>query len=262
VSDNTSFCSDLDLESRFRNLQPEALSDDLIAEWTTPERGLAKPWDLQGAAEKVRVNFESLVKSAALEMGHPDEASAVDFWLDLLRRDSPAYEASAGETPTLESRRRAEIWRAERQSFKASGECDPLAGTEDPLDGETRAYEIGRIRRVCEASADYCLKLASEMRRRRLTETKPTEQPSDEVTGRDAAPDKKAAAKERSERRMAVLNPLMRVLHLNPNKLATKAGCGKGSAYEYCNGKRAWIKDEVRSEIATVLKIKVDELPQ
>lgn len=117
-----------DIEARFRALQSRS-HDSLYAVWlSTGWSETGDQWRLRGADRTVRVNFEWSAERAAVELGHHGGRSAVVFWLDLLKHESPNYKVTG------------------------SGSSD---------NGVTR-NEHGKIKRVCEASADYCLRLETQ----------------------------------------------------------------------------------------------------
>jgi len=119
----TDLASWRDLETRFRALQPQD-REKVFAEWVSiPFHEQGDQWSVRGADERVRTNFKWCAERAAAKLGHPGGSSAVCYWLDLLRRDSPHYRG----------------------------------GMEMVGDGAARSG--GTIDHVCEASADYCLKL-------------------------------------------------------------------------------------------------------
>jgi len=121
-----------DLESRFRALKPPQ-SDGLSAEWiSTTWNDSGEQWYLRGSNDKrLHACFNWTAERAALELGHTGAQSAVFFWLDLLKRDSPNF--------LIDSH-----------------------GVTNLPDGGVRHNKGGTIHRVCEASADYCFKLENE----------------------------------------------------------------------------------------------------
>jgi hypothetical protein len=122
-----------DLETRFRKLHDEQLrsgrKDALYAQWKSTLDD-TKPWYLAGGPKDIHKRFEWFAESAAVRMGHAAGASAVFFWLDLLKGESPNYHPV-------------------NSSHIEKG------------DKETR-WEGGTIECVCEASADYCLKCETQ----------------------------------------------------------------------------------------------------
>jgi hypothetical protein len=66
---------------------------------------------------------------------------------------------------------------------------------------------------------------------------------------------------QRAARRQAVLMPILEGLGWKPGRLATKAGVGKNTVYQFLDGTRASIKNDNRQAIADSLGIKPDELP-
>ena len=121
-----------EIEARFRELQTSG--DRLCANWTSTARNEAgEHWYLSGSKDKrLHKLFRWTAELAALKLGHSDGPSAFFFWLDLLRRDSPNFEMAG------------------------SGATRQAGGPEEH-------HEFGTIRRVCEASADYCLKLENDL---------------------------------------------------------------------------------------------------
>jgi hypothetical protein len=69
------------------------------------------------------------------------------------------------------------------------------------------------------------------------------------------------AMAERAARRQAVVNPILQLKGWKPGRLATKAGVGKNSVYEYLDGTRAKIMDENREAIAQALGLEAEQLP-
>ncbi len=65
---------------------------------------------------------------------------------------------------------------------------------------------------------------------------------------------------ERSERRSAVVIPILTLKRWKPNKWAIKAGVSKNSVYEYLSGKRN-LGSENRQAMAEELGLKPEELP-
>jgi len=65
---------------------------------------------------------------------------------------------------------------------------------------------------------------------------------------------------ERSERRRAVVMPILTAKTWTPNKWVTKAGVSKNSVYEYLGGKRN-LSLENRQALAEELGLKPEELP-
>jgi DNA-binding Xre family transcriptional regulator len=69
------------------------------------------------------------------------------------------------------------------------------------------------------------------------------------------------AIEERAARRQAVVNPILHQKRWKRGRLATAAGVGKNSVYEYLDGTRAKITDENRNAIAQALDLKPKDLP-
>jgi uncharacterized protein YggE len=69
------------------------------------------------------------------------------------------------------------------------------------------------------------------------------------------------AITDRAARRQAVVNPILQEKRWKRGRLATEAGVGKNSVYEYLDGTRAKITDENRKAIAGALGLEPDQLP-
>jgi hypothetical protein len=69
------------------------------------------------------------------------------------------------------------------------------------------------------------------------------------------------AVAERAARRQAVVNLILKRKRWKPGRLATKAGVGKNSVYEYLDGTRVKITDENRKAIAQTLELEPEQLP-
>ena len=149
------------------------------------------------------------------------------------------------------------------------------------------------IHRVCDASAEYCLKCETDVRtgvkasERALDESAVspslaaskislslardninsvssanTEEPTVAVFVEAAKVDNKQAVAERAARRQAVVMPILAKKHWRRGRLATKAGVAKNSVYGYLDGTIIQISDENRTAIAEALGIERDQLPE
>lgn len=133
----------LDLEAKFRALQPSGVPVDpgLSAIWTSGvwnETGAE--WSVHIGKPGVREQFKSVAENAAAKYGATRLIQDADnrwkvggegalfFWLDLLKRESGEYKSYQGRV------------------FRA--------------DGSEVQGELGKIKRVCGVSADYCHRLA------------------------------------------------------------------------------------------------------
>jgi len=67
---------------------------------------------------------------------------------------------------------------------------------------------------------------------------------------------------ERAARRQAVVIPILANKRWAAGRLATEAGVGKNSVYEYLDGKRVTISDRNRQAIAEVLGLDPEQLPR
>ena len=120
-----------DIEARFRELQTSG--GNLCAHWiSTSWNEAGEQWYLSGSRDKrLDTRFTWTAEHAVLKLGHSGGSSAAFLWLDLLRRDSP--------------------------NFRGGGHLATRLA-----DGPEIHAETGTIERICEASADYCLKLQNE----------------------------------------------------------------------------------------------------
>lgn len=134
----------LDLAGKFHALQPPPrvpIDHGLLARWTSGvwnEKGVQ--WRLSGGDLDVRLKFRDLAADAAERYGRDRLITDGDdrwrvgaeaglyYWLDVLKRDIPECKVSQATVVTLGG--------------------DQMVGTR------------ATIRRVCEASAEYCLRLA------------------------------------------------------------------------------------------------------
>jgi hypothetical protein len=124
------------LESRFRALQPKDSRRDLIADWISTSWNDGTQWFIHGASdEKVTENFEMLAERAALRLGHKGGHDAVMYWLEILKGDTSAFRI-IGSGTTHEKDSRGVL--------------------------RKRNSDSGVIERLCEASADYCLRLENQ----------------------------------------------------------------------------------------------------
>ncbi len=132
--ENTAFWSDC--ERHFQALHEEQFQDrshgGLHAAWRSeawdPANG--NHWCLSGGTDRRRTQFEWLAEGAAKRLGHSGGPTAVFFWLDLLKAESPDYQPSNSK---LFVKDKKEV-----------------------------CYEHGMIEFVCRASAEYCLKCAAQ----------------------------------------------------------------------------------------------------
>jgi hypothetical protein len=137
---DTDFWSDL--ERRFRALQPRDPKEDLVAQWiSTKWDESGRQWFISGgSSRRTRTNFEWLAKRGVIGTGKRGGADDLSRWLNLLKRDSPHFlvDGNVASWPH----------------------------------GKLKQNETGRIERVCEASADYCVKLANDREDRLVRTTK------------------------------------------------------------------------------------------
>jgi hypothetical protein len=108
----------------------------------------------------------------------------------------------------------------------------------------------GFIERLLEASALYCARLL----RRSLEGAMDIAAAVSESLLQDESAD------ERSERRRAVVLPILASKSWKRSRWATRSGVGKNSAYEYLNGKRN-LSIENRRAMAEELGLNPEELP-
>jgi hypothetical protein len=116
----------LDLANSFHQLQQE-YSNKLGAQWISSEwNESGNQWQLDGGASgNVRDRFRMLALRGAAGLGHSEESTALVFWLNALKRESPSYKQDGQSTDSLP-------------------------------DGMQIVAAIGSIRLVCRASADFC----------------------------------------------------------------------------------------------------------
>lgn len=74
--------------------------------------------------------------------------------------------------------------------------------------------------------------------------------------------DKENAIAERATRRHAVVDPILEKKLWRPGRLATEAGVGKNSVYQYLDGTRAKITPANRKAIAEALGTPEEQLPE
>lgn len=65
----------------------------------------------------------------------------------------------------------------------------------------------------------------------------------------------------RAASRQKIVMPILKGKRWKPGRLATKAGVGKNSVYQYLDGTRATITEDNRTAIAEALEIKLGDLP-
>ena len=115
----------------------------MVASWRSNGGWTAagEPWNLSGGTQALRTKFEWLAERAAIRLGHTGGRLAMYFWFDRLRAESANYR---------------------------------ITGEQSSRDGEVVARSVvGGVDRVCDASADYCIKCASQqiMRQRGVAPT-------------------------------------------------------------------------------------------
>ncbi|HEV3277204.1 MAG TPA: hypothetical protein VG860_10350 [Terriglobia bacterium] len=115
-----------DLEKRFRTLHSQG-GWNLRADWiSTRWNPDGDKWCLGGNTRQERKQFQWLAERAAVRLQHTDVPTALFFWLDLLKDESPNFRVGI---------------------------------TYDYVEGGTVIHATGgRIEKLCEASADYCVR--------------------------------------------------------------------------------------------------------
>ena len=210
-----------DLEAQFRELQAED-THGLIANWTSGTwTDTGEQWYLSGAQNKrLEARFEWTAERAALKLGHPGGPDAVYYWLDLLKGHSPNFRGGIQNT-TYEN-------------------------------GIETHNENGEIHRVCEASADYCLKLANDgiARGRSLSE----------LPLRPDQPELKEGS-SLGKRREAFVNPILRNKGWSVHDWASQSVVDFHTASDYLKG-RTNPYPSTRAKLARSLGIEVQKLPQ
>lgn len=123
-----------EMERRFRQLEESQPQDreSLLADWiSTQWNETGDQWFVHGAIDKrVQQRFVWGAERAALALGHPGGHRSLLFWLDLLKQHSPNFQSGYSGTTHV--------------------------------NGKREDHEGGAVLRVCEASADVCLKLEND----------------------------------------------------------------------------------------------------
>jgi len=192
------------------------------------EPGEFDGWIESSATESLQARFEWLATKAGIALGSPLGMLPQTFWLQSLFLDLRANRSS-----------HVQVY------------------------GET----IGIIERLLEASAIYCARLD----RRSLEEaTLCSEDSGYEGKAADQGKDfteraviesfREESVHERSERRRAVVMPILLSKKWTRGKWATQGGVGKNSVYEYLGGKRN-LRLESRQALAEEVGLKLEEFP-
>jgi hypothetical protein len=175
-------------------------------------------------------DFDDIATQAAKGLGCPPGVNPLTFWLynlaqDLLRSSNPQI----------------------RHEFSPGGEWG------------------GYIQGLLESSAGYCSRLAAIAERQANDGRLPSaQQQRDTSLKSEATKDLEKNAVEVAERatkRQEVVNQILQTKRWKRGRLATEAGVGKNSVYEYLDGTRAKITDENRKAIAQALDLKPEQLP-
>lgn len=110
-----------DMEAQFRALDP---SGSLGVRCHYKAGNLGKwDWQIIGAGDGSRLNFERLARLVGSALDADCDKDALQLWLDTLRKISPNIEY------------------------------------DDPIGGDIEAHVSGRIRHICEESANLCVRL-------------------------------------------------------------------------------------------------------
>lgn len=241
-----------DLQTDF--LQYAVEHADLRAVWRwmyeDPDESAEPPapkgqWALEGGSPGSQHLFRVIAGRAATRLSNPSDAEPWRLWLDRMRTEGYARDLPPRRVSMQHIRNLAALGQIGR----------PLPP----------GFKNQQIEQVFRASADFCFArsltevntaspspAADEARNGQTSEVKP-------AVGGDSAGGEAVA--ERAARRQAVVNPILKRKRWKQGRLATKAGVGKNSVYDYLDGTRAKITDENRRAIAEALGLKPEELP-
>jgi hypothetical protein len=116
------------LAASFRELH-EQQGNNLGAHWSSSAwNASGSHWHLDtGGNQTVRGSFRVFAERGAVELGHSDESTGLDFWLDLLKTES--------------------------HHFREGGESRSFGKGEPEV-----VSQNGSIKSVCKASSEFCIK--------------------------------------------------------------------------------------------------------
>ena len=209
-------------------VQQRGLQDFCHAFVIFEESGEFDGWIESGATESLRARFELLATKAGIALGSPLGMFAQTFWLQSLFLDL----------------------RANRSSYI-----------------QVYSPPIGIIERLFEASAIFCARLdrrslenAAMYSEDCVFEGKAVDQGTEVTEGVATESSHEESIQERSERRCAVVMPILASKRWTRGKWAARGGVGKNGVYEYLAGKRN-LHLESRQALADELALKLEEFP-
>lgn len=249
-------------ESSWENLRSEFLQHatehaDLRAVWQwafedTDEsvvQSIPKgQWLLKDGTPASQHLFRVVAGAAARHLTEHTDSEPWRLWLDRM-----LAEGYARDLPTR---------RATMQQIRNWGAAGLLGPPLPP------GFKSQHIENVFKCSADFCQVMllseanafwhspTSEQRAKgqvEVTERSPgetTDPPEGDLVGLRAA------------KRQRFVNPILEGKRWKPGRLATEAGIGKNSVYEYLDGTRAKITEENRQALADALGVRPEELPE
>lgn len=184
-------------------------------------------WYVAGSTDqRLHDLFGYLVERGVLAMGQSlENSSALDFWFDQLRFEGRNYKGG-------------------------------LNGVRENEDRTHVEFEAGEISRICEASADFCLKLANQA----IRGTEIQKEMSPSVTDGDRK-FVTTAKQERGKVRSSVVDPILIKKGMSASGWATKAGVDPSVVYDYLNG-ISNPRRESRNVLAEAIGITEAELPR
>jgi hypothetical protein len=160
-------------------------------------------WWLDGASNYIGAAFETLARRGASEIAKEGTPDLLVFWLEALKQDG--------------------------SSFQVMGH-----GSDPPDDGSERLhYEVGRISRLCETSANFCKKLEAQALQEEFEEKQLTKNQSPVMRSVSTSQD------EEIERRRKLLSEYKTATKNSPNKRiyeAKNSGVHKPEFYQWVNG--------------------------
>jgi hypothetical protein len=179
------------------------------------------------ATESLQARFELLAAEAGIALGSPAGTPPHFYWLDRLFVDLRANHS---------------------QYIRIYSEAG------------------GFIERLFENSATYCARLNRQSLEMVMVSSEslslepgPANQRAG-INARAVADAGEESVRERSERRYAVVTPILATKKWKRNRWATRAGVSKNCVYDYLNGKRD-LSPENRQALAEELGLKPEDLP-
>ena len=192
----------------------------------------------QKAIEMARVSANRKIKGTAVQSYEERKGAYTEWFWSVVSAAAPAIGRAAN----------AQDWEANRRrSFfeDVASEVARAAGMSKSAFLETQKIEEWRELDDCLFDPDAGLAIPSR------TDADPQ--------GRRVAKDQATA--DRAASRQAVVMPILKSKRWKPGRLATTAGLGKNSVYQYLDGTRSRITTENRTAIAEALGLEAEQLP-